>query len=125
VIAYVMPTGRPSSITQLAARGSSDNALRGLDSPIAELLAVIEAEQNRTEGSVRPAAPPRPTVPAAERRELPLVPFLADLFGIKDRPQAAPPRPAPPQRQQRVQQLSGRVAADAGLAKIFGTGNQR
>ena len=41
---------------------------------------------------------------------------------VKERTQAAPQqRPAqPPQREQRVQQTSGRVASDNGLAKIFG-----
>ncbi len=136
VIAYVMPAGRRPGNTQLAARGSPE---RGLDSPIAELLAAIEAEQNRAERQARPAAPPRPAVPqravqqvpdraapppASGRRDLPLDPFLADLFGVKERAQPVP-QPAPPQRQQRVQQAPGRVAAEAGLAKIFGTSNSR
>jgi uncharacterized protein (TIGR02594 family) len=126
VIAYVMPTEHRSGTTQLAARGAPEHAF---DSPIAELLAAIEREQNR---AARPAAPPQRAAPdriapraASARRDLPLDPFLADLFGVKDRPQAAPPRPAPPQRQQRVQQTPGRLAADTGLAKIFGTGNSR
>ena len=55
VIAYVMPTGHRPPTTQLAARGSPDNATRGFDSPIAELLAAIEAEQNRGERQARPA----------------------------------------------------------------------
>jgi uncharacterized protein (TIGR02594 family) len=138
VIAYVMPTGRRPATTQLAARGSSDNALAGLDSPIAELLAAIEAEQNRAEHTARPAAPPRPAVPhraiqrapdrpapqASTRHDLPLDPFLAELFGIKERAQP-PQRPAPPQRQQHVQQAPGRVAAAAGLAKILGSSDPR
>jgi uncharacterized protein (TIGR02594 family) len=138
VIAYVMPTGHRPPTTQLAARGSPDNATRGFDSPIAELLAAIEAEQNRGERQARPAVPPPPVVPhravqqvpdrvppaAAARGDLPLDPFLADLFGVKERAQPVP-RPAPPQRQQRVQQAPGRVAAETGLAKIFGTSDLR
>ena len=59
VIAYVMPTDRPST-TQLAARGQPSTSELALNSPIAELLAAIEAEQNRSEQPARPAAPPQP-----------------------------------------------------------------
>lgn len=120
VIAYVMPTDRPST-TQLAARGQPNTSELALDSPIAELLAAIEAEQNRSEQPARPAAPPHRQVQQAADRDID--PFLADLLGlVKTRTQAAPQqRPAqPPQREQRVLQTSGRVASDNGLAKIFG-----
>jgi uncharacterized protein (TIGR02594 family) len=120
VIAYVMPTDRPST-TQLAARGQPSEL--ALDSPIAELLAAIEAEQNRSEQPARPAAPPQPHRQVQQTADRDIDPFLADLLGmVKERTQAAPQqRPAqPPQRQQRVQQTSGRVASDNGLAKIFG-----
>ena len=121
VIAYVMPTDRPST-TQLAARGQPNPSELALDSPIAELLAAIEAEQNRSEQPARPAAPAQPhrqvQQTAADRG---IDPFLADLLGmVKERTQAAPQRPAqPPQRHERVQQTPGRVASDNGLAKIF------
>jgi uncharacterized protein (TIGR02594 family) len=122
VIAYVMPTDHR---TGAVVRGSREG---GLESPIAELLAAIEAEQNRSVRQARPAVPQlpdRPAPPAHARRDLPLDPFLADLLGVKERPQAVPPRPSPPQRKQRVQQAPNRVAAEAGLAKLFGTSNSR
>jgi uncharacterized protein (TIGR02594 family) len=129
VIAYVMPADR-SSTTQLAARGRPPEL--ALDSPIAELLAAIEAEQNRSERPVRPAAPAQPhrqvqqmqikQMQVQQAADRDIDPFLADLLGmVKARTQAAPQqRPAPPPRQQRVQQTPGRVASDNGLAKIFG-----
>jgi uncharacterized protein (TIGR02594 family) len=119
VIAYVMPTDRPST-TQLAARGQPSGL--ALDSPIAELLAAIEAEQNRSERPARPAAPAQPHRQVQQAADRDIDPFLADLLGlVKARTQAAPQRPAqPPQRQQRVQQTSGRVASDNGLAKLIG-----
>lgn len=133
VIAYVMPTDRPST-TQLAARGQPNASEIAIDSPIAELLAAIEAEQNRREPSARPASPPQPHRQVQQAAARDIDPFLADLLGmVKDRarseaaPQqrqaAAPQRPAPtppPQRQQRVQQTPGPVASDSSLAKIFG-----
>ena len=122
VIAYVMPTDRPST-TQLAARGQPNTSELALDSPIAELLAAIEAEQNRSEQPARPAAPAQPHRQVQQAADRDIDPFLADLLGmVKERTQAAPQqRPAPPpQRQQRVQQTPGRVASDNGLAKVFG-----
>jgi uncharacterized protein (TIGR02594 family) len=111
VIAYVMPTDRPT--VQLAARGQPTTSEFAIDSPIAELLAAIEAEQNRSEQPARPAAPAQPhrqvqQVQQAADRDLD--PFLADLLGmVKGRTQ--PVHTAqPPQRQQRVQQVPGRVA---------------
>jgi uncharacterized protein (TIGR02594 family) len=162
VIAYVMPSERrPASDIQVAVRATpiATNTLSavshapsasGIDSPITELLAAIEAEQNRSEASVRPARPPEPppaphravqqmpelppeshrtveqmpeppqqfaqqpvqritrqAAPPARRqlrRDLPLDPALAELFGIKARAQA-------PQRQQPAQRHDGRVAS--------------
>jgi hypothetical protein len=114
-----MPADR-SSTTQLAARGRPPEL--ALDSPIAELLAAIEAEQNRSERPARPAAPAQPHRQVQQAADRDIDPFLADLLGlVKARTQAAPQRPAqPPQRQQRVQQTSGRVASDNGLAKLIG-----
>jgi len=108
VIAYVMPTERRALTTQFAARGAlTTTSELALDSPIAELIAAIEAEQNRDNRGARPAAPPR----AASGRDLPLDPLLADLLSLlKDEHPKPAPRPAqPPQRQQRVQQTAGRV----------------
>lgn len=127
VIAYVMPGDRPST-TQLAARGQLTASEFAIDSPITELLAAIEAEQNRSEQPARPAAPAQPNRQfqqgqrAADRG---LDPFLADLLRlVKGRTQAASPQSPhptqPPQRQQRVQQVPGRVASESSLTKIFG-----
>ena len=122
VIAYVMPTAqRPG--TQLAGHGGLE-----IDSPIAELLAAINAEQNRDRQPARPAAPAQPRQQVAAHD---IDPFLAELLGmVKHLAQAAPrqaeapqpQRPQPvqrPQREQRVQQTSGRLAAAGGL-RVFG-----
>ena len=114
VIAYVMPTDR-RPVTQVADRSppkrvASEAAFEG---PITELLAAIEAEQNRRERPSRsaPQAQPPAPPPQASAHRLPLDPGLAELLGLKDRVQPSPSRPAP-QRQQRMQQYEpGRVAA--------------
>jgi uncharacterized protein (TIGR02594 family) len=128
VIAYVMPSGDSGEpTTQLAARsqpaqtsdrrGPSD----GIDSPITELLAAIEAEQNRSErqGSERSARVPAQALsaqaraPEPRRQEssqqssqpamtragtLPLDPRLANLLGLseKTRTRAQAPQAAAP-----------------------------
>jgi len=122
VIAYVMPSDRRPLTTQFAARGQPNTSQLALDSPIAELLAAIEAEQSRAEQAARPAAPPQPHRQVQQMPDRDIDPFLAELLGmVKERTQAAPQRPVqPPQRQQRVQQTPGRVASENGLAKIFG-----
>ncbi len=109
VIAYVMPTGRGPATVQTAAARSSEPAF---ESPIAELLAAIEAEQNRTGRPIQAVAQPADTRRVAQQaerplpRSLPLDPALANLLGISDAararaqaPQAMPPRPQamPPQ----------------------------
>jgi uncharacterized protein (TIGR02594 family) len=122
VIAYVMPTGSRAVTTQLAARSQSDGKGPSLESPIAELLAAIEAEMNRDDRAARRPAPPQPSVPqrvvhqapdraapSAGDRGLSMDPLLAELLGFKERAQTPPPAP-PPQRRLRVQQGPGRVA---------------
>jgi uncharacterized protein (TIGR02594 family) len=93
VIAYVMPSQDRSSPTEVAAQGPTSRpaADGGLDSPIAELLAAIEAEQSRAERPRQPAAQPAATNLTA--------------------PQRSPQR----QRELRVQQR-----ADNGLAGMLG-----
>jgi uncharacterized protein (TIGR02594 family) len=139
VIAYVMPSGdRSEPTTQLAAR-SQPNERRapsdgGIESPITELLAAIEAEQNRpdrpiaTQALSAQARAPEPRAPNSRvmlrAGTLPLDPALAELLGISEKararaqapaaapqaaaPQAArPPMPvaAPAPRQRQVQQV--------------------
>lgn len=127
VIAYVMPTSRPQA-TQFAL-ASQATPLRASDaendsviaSPIAELLAAINAESPPAERRPPPAAqaPPLPQravpqtpqapyrivqqmpqqAPQAARRDLPLDPALARMFGGSDRDGIRPtPRPPQPQR---------------------------
>jgi hypothetical protein len=131
VIAYVMPTDRRPATTQVAEHAapnrSSPSSEAAFESPIAELLAAIEAEQSHAERprqSAPQAQPPEPhravqqqaeephraaqqMPPPAPRpqittRDLPLDPALAELLGIKDRAPSAQARPRP---------RPGRVAA--------------
>jgi len=136
VIAYVMPSDRspgPQFAERNAPQRSDGN---DLDSPIAELLAVIESEYN-AKGRPRGTGPePRPVPPSQARRDLPLDPALADFLGLNERapaarqaPQASRPQAPqpqisrmpvmrapvapPPVRQLRVEQrASGRVASN-------------
>ncbi len=89
VIAYVMPseTGAHPMLADTRGAGDKPASDRGLDSPITELLAAIDAEQNRANDSR--AEHPR-QVPA-QRRDLPLDPDLARLLGIKQ-PASSPAR---------------------------------
>lgn len=138
VIAYVMPSENRTGNTQVADRGAAGKPASdgGLDSPIAELIAAIEAEQNRPERPRQDAArqdrpsqvaqhaqPAATAEPVTARRDLPLDPALAELFGVGQRGQTAQ-RTAPqpqPQREMRVEQVqSGRVASDTGLAGRLG-----
>lgn len=152
VIAYVMPSERRAGPTQLADRNAPNRSTpdTGLDSPIAELIAAIQAEQarperpspqlQRPERSPQVAQPaPPPSVPqltvqqtaeqgVQSRRDLPLEPGLAEFLGIRERAQIAPRTIAPrePQREQRVeQQPSGRVAVETGLAGYLGLPQSR
>jgi uncharacterized protein (TIGR02594 family) len=145
VIAYVMPTDRRPVDTQIADRGQPNRSPteHGIDSPITELLAAIEAEQNRPESN--PARPSQP-IPQAKPVEphrtvqqlpdqrvsvragtLPLDPALADLLGFKDRAQAPPPPREPPVRQRQVQRerpanlaRAEAARADTGISGVFG-----
>ena len=159
VIAYVMPSDGGTDTTQFAARSQPANQPAGqpnrslsperpFESPITELLAAIDAEQNRYSRPVQPGpqalpAEPRrvvqqaPALPAEPRRIVqqtaepapqPSVragadnPAIAELLGLKSRAQAAPPPPRPaPQRERQVQQIEPhRVArSDSGLAGAF------
>ena len=163
VIAYVMPSDRGTVGIQLAARSQPSQQSqpnqpsqqnqpnrstpeRRLESPIAELLAAIEAEQKRSERSKQPVAQarpaeqrrlvqqvlPKPAEPHLTVRQLPeqprpiqragtlpLSPALAKLLGLKDRAQAAPPsRMAPPQHERQIQhnRLGAVARSDTGLA---------
>jgi len=147
VIAYVMPSGDRSPVTtQVAAQVTTQVAARshtggeaserrapsdgGIESPITELLAAIEAEQKRDEPPLRGAAQTRRI--ASEQRSMQRAgtlpdPVLAELLGLArqtraraqaetvTRPVAAPPAavavrqpaplpPAPPVRQRQIQQ---------------------
>jgi uncharacterized protein (TIGR02594 family) len=130
VIAYVMPTeSRNTQVAGNAARPSQDD---GLDSPIAELLAAIEAETSAPARLPPGAQANARQVPerGASRRHIELDPVIAEFLGIKpgDRPapRVAPPQAAPqqlaprqvqpqqvaPQRELRVEQVpAGRVAS--------------
>jgi uncharacterized protein (TIGR02594 family) len=121
VIAYVMPSERHGDDTQVAERGPHARVAPdgGIESPITELLAAIEAEQSHAESprqGERPrevaraavqAAPavPHLTVqqtaeqPVQARRDLPLEPGLAEFLGVK--PAQSGTRAAP-QRERRA-----------------------
>lgn len=126
VIAYVMPTDRQASPTMVAASGpvSRPSAEPGIDSPIAELIAAIEAEQSRVERAPVPqprvervaVQPSPPAVPHRAVQQLPEAPASAsnaarravgnpfsELIGSIERAQAPQPRIAP--------RAGGRVAA--------------
>jgi uncharacterized protein (TIGR02594 family) len=104
VIAYVMPSDRrPVSDTPVAARfmpnqpAAPSRAQPGpsIDSPIGELLAAIEAEQNRSAAASRPIRPAEPPTPHLVVQQLPErpVPHLT----VQQMPErlSQPPRSAP------------------------------
>jgi hypothetical protein len=112
--------------------------VNGIDSPIAELLAVINAEGDRAEApraqSVTHQRPVRrATQPRRVMQQLPdagdqgLGPALAELFGVRDQTQAA--QHGTSERRARVRQrsvrqsLASRVAAEPGLAGFLGLPN--
>ena len=106
VIAYVMPTDH-RSLPRFASRAPASQPPSpgpGLDSPIAELLAAINAEQERSRlrsqaraQPVVPARPPEPVRPPVPHRT------VQQLPDQRVRDVVPSPRPAPP-RQQRVEQ---------------------
>lgn len=133
VIAYVMPTeSRP--LTQVADRSSSQRTTTAsgpdIDSPIAELIAAIEAEQAKSDAA-RPAAKPQQSeqprnadvqpAPSAEpslphrmiqqTADQAVDPAVADAFGLKDRASAPVPPGSVPHQPQRPRRAAGRVAA--------------
>jgi uncharacterized protein (TIGR02594 family) len=154
VIAYVMPSDREPGTTQFAARSQPETQSnmptppeRITESPIAALLAAIEAEQKRSERPSQPApqaqpaeprriaqqAPPpeprrlvqqTPEPPPSYRRAGSNNQAVAELLGLKARAQvAAPLRPAP-QRERLVQQnrptrVAGSAGNNSGLAGAF------
>ena len=86
VIAYVMPSERgPVSEVKVAERATPSTPIASaassavsrapsepsIESPIAELLAAIEAEQNRSEANARPAPPTEPPVPHRTVQQVP------------------------------------------------------
>ena len=92
VIAYVMPSEAPVSTIQIAARSVPNTATdAGLSSPIAELLAAIEAEQSHAE--TRPQARATETH-APEPQPVPRAAALAQPQPI----QRVAPQPQAPQR---------------------------
>ncbi|HWK94099.1 MAG TPA: TIGR02594 family protein [Pseudolabrys sp.] len=113
VIAYVMPTDRGAPTAQYAARSAPQKGAENeFDSPIAELLAVIESEYN-AKGRPQGTGPqPRPVPPSQAHRDLPLDPALAEFLGLKERAPVPPQRPVPqqeaarPQLQRQPQQVS-------------------
>ncbi len=139
VIAYVMPSDHRPVDTEVADRDQPNRSSpeHGIESPITELLAAIEAEQSRSARPIQPPRLPQPVEPyrAVEqmpeqttvttqrgRRVLPLDPSLAEFLGITDRAQAAPPPREAPQRQRQVQQNRPSYVAHAatGIAGAFG-----
>jgi len=98
VIAYVMPTDRRPVTTQVAERGpvSRPSSEAGFESPITELLAAIEAEQNRAERRqpAQPAAPHRLVQQIADQPvsvragSQGINPALAEFLGMSERAQA-------------------------------------
>jgi uncharacterized protein (TIGR02594 family) len=96
VIAYVMPTGGRPVTTEMAARGNSSRvpSEQGFESPIAELMAAIEAERNtRRHPSTRSASAARPHRLARQSGSVRagaqgLDPALAEFLGIRERAQA-------------------------------------
>jgi uncharacterized protein (TIGR02594 family) len=140
VIAYVMPTDRRPMDTRIAERSQPDRAPaeHGIDSPITELLAAIEAEQNRPESrperESRPV-PPKPVEPHRTVQQMPdqlpimyragtepVDPRVANMIGRKDRAQSPPPPREPPVRQRQVQrERPGHLArAETGISGVFG-----
>jgi len=146
VIAYVMPTDRRPVDTRIAERSQPNTspAEHGIDSPITELLAAIEAEQRNDQKSEsqrpperiaqasRPPEPPHRVVQQMPDQQPimfragtePVDPRGANAPGRKDRTQSPG---EPPVRQRQVQRerpanLARAEASrtDTGIAGVFG-----
>lgn len=121
VIAYVMPTDRRAPTTQFADRSAPQNGSDSeFDSPIAELLAVIESEYN-AKGRPQGTGPqPRPVPPSQAHRDVPLDPDLAEFLGLKERTPAAKQRPVMQQEAARPQpqQVSRMPVAQPPAARV-------
>ena len=134
VIAYVMPSENRGGATQVAGGAPGKSLDLGIDSPISELIAAIEAENTpaRLPPGAQAQARQLPERAAGPGRKIELDPAIAEFLGINpagrtarvarpSQPQMQPQQQAQPQplpqRQLRVEQVSsGRVASDAGLA---------
>jgi uncharacterized protein (TIGR02594 family) len=113
VIAYVMPSDRRAvSDTQVAERAMPNPQVapsrapseHGIDSPITELLAAIEAEQKRSEATPVPLpAPPAPRL-AVQQMPAPPAPHLI-VQQMPERPPQAVPQMAQPLLSQRLAPL--------------------
>ena len=125
VIAYVMPSERrPAGETQVAERATpiATNTLSGasrapseptIDSPIAELVAAIQAEQGHSEAKASPARRPEP--PPAPHRTVQQMPERPQH--IEHRPaERLAPRPAPPAHRT----LRRDLPLDPALARLLG-----
>ena len=114
VIAYVMPTDR-RAVPTMVARGpvSAAASESGLESPIAELIAAIEAEQARAE-TPRPAEQPQ-RAQAAQR---------PPMQQTQPQPPAVPHRvvqqTAEPLPQQRAQDNARRAATTNPFSELIG-----
>jgi uncharacterized protein (TIGR02594 family) len=105
VIAYVMPAENRNARTQLASGPVSKPLDLGIDSPISELIAAIEAESTpvRLPPGANAQARQVPERAAAPRRKIDLDPAIAEFLGIKP---SAPAARVAPQVQPHVQQQS-------------------
>jgi len=136
VIAYVMPSdsritpSSPAAVQTASARPSEHE----LDSPIAELIAAIDAESTHAEtqqpqvlhataqqpqvphltvqqmAQVQASAPAVQNRPVAARRDVPLDPALAEFLGLK-KPGETRPAPARAQHSQHTQSAAGQFAS--------------
>ena len=121
VIAYVMPTDRQVGTVQVAASGpvSRPSADSSIDSPIAELIAAIEAEQSRPERARVPAVQAPAQTPIQAQAAVQPRPAPQRVV---EQLSAAPRRvvqqiPEPPAQPRTVQR---NVPFKAALADLFG-----
>jgi hypothetical protein len=139
VIAYVMPSERgPVSEVKVAERTvpTVTNTLSAvsrapsepaIESPIAELLAAIEAEQNRSEANARRVTPPEPQEPHRSVQQLPERPQQVAQQPVPQpvpRPVQLAQQPAQHPMQQAAppvrRELRRDLPLDPALVKLFG-----